>query len=186
MTQRSTKWAEKKNCKNLKKTWVFTRFLQHKTPKRGSTIPNAAQEWPKVCQNAMQKNDKKKSKKCLRGKKCLKPAISFWIIFGPHFWWLFLLTFKLIVNLLVDHCLTPFRIPWWKPWWMKISQIEKLMAHNNHQRDQNHTKTAFSKKHKKKHEVFTIFEARGLSRMPQETQDFPNDAPTEFQISKEN
>ena len=89
------------------------------------------------------------------------------------------------MNLLVDHCLTPFRIPWWKPWWMKISQIEKLMAHNNHQRDQNHTKTAFSKKHKK-HEVFTIFEARGLSRMPQETQDFPNDAPTEFQISKEN
>ena len=100
MTQRSTKWAEKKNCKNLKKTRVFTRFLQHKTPKRGSTIPNAAQEWPKVCQNAMQKNDKKKSKKCLRGKKCLKPAISFWTLFGSHFWWLFLLIFKLIVYIM--------------------------------------------------------------------------------------
>ena len=123
-------------------------------PSRG---PRAAQETPKDLQNAMQKSAKKNPKKCLRGKKCLKPAISFLAVFGSHFWRNFLLIFKLIVSLILDHCLEPFRIPFWKPWWMKTGQREKQMTQNNHQRHQKPQKQHSQKNIKKKQLVFHYF-----------------------------
>ena len=84
----------------------------------------------------LQKSTKKNHKKCLLGKKCLKPAISKRPPAGTHFWSHFLLIFKLIFCLMLDHCLEPFRIPFWNPWWMKTAQREKQMTQNNHQRHQ--------------------------------------------------
>ena len=46
-------------------------------------------------------------------------------------------------------------------------------------------KAAFSKKHLKNHEFFTIFENKGLSRMSLEAQDVHNESPTEIQTTKE-
>ena len=67
---------------------------------RPSRNPRAAQEAPKELQRPMQKIAKKNPQKCLRGKKCLKVAISFLRFFGSHFWCNFLFIFKLIVYIM--------------------------------------------------------------------------------------
>ena len=149
---------------------------------RPSRNPRAAQEAPKELQRPEQNATKKKSKKCLRGKKCLKPAISFLAVFGSHFWCNFLLIFKLIFGLILDHCLEPFRIPFWKPWWMKTGQREKQMTQNNHQRHQKPQKQHSQKNIKK---TISIFDNKGHSRMSLEAQDVHNDSPTEIQTTKE-
>ena len=59
--------------------------------------PKAAQETPYELQYPTKKTTKKKEFKCLRGKKCLKLAITFLADFECRLWWLFLLIFKLIV-----------------------------------------------------------------------------------------
>ena len=136
MSPRGPSGALKSLFKNLKKPCVFTRFWVQRPPKRPSRNPRAAQETPKDLQNAMQKSATKNQKKCLLGRKCLKPAISKKTPSGTHFWSHFLLIFKLIFCLMLDHCLEPFRIPFWNPWWMKTAQREKQMTQNNHQRHQ--------------------------------------------------
>ena len=120
MSPRGPSWALKSLFKHLKKPRVFTRFWVQRPPKRASRNPRAAQEAPKELQRPMQKIAKKNPKKCLRGKKCLKPAISFWTCFGSPFWWLFLLIFKFIVDLILDYCLNLFESHFgshggWKP-----------------------------------------------------------------------
>ena len=62
------------------------------TLKKPKSRPRSTQRAPK----ARKKPTKKNQDKCLRGKKCLKPAISFLRVFGNHFWSHFLLIFKLI------------------------------------------------------------------------------------------
>ena len=52
---------------------------------RPSKDPRATQETPKDLQHPMQKHAKKIRKNTLRGKKCLKPAISFLTISEPNF-----------------------------------------------------------------------------------------------------
>ena len=76
MSPRGPSGALKSLFKNLKKPCVFTRLWVQRPPKRPSRGPRAAQETPKELQNAMQKSTKKNHKKCLLGRKCLKPAIS--------------------------------------------------------------------------------------------------------------
>ena len=76
----------------------------HETLKRPKSRPRDTQGPPKRHAKIWQKNPKK----CCLGKKCLKPAISFWGLSGPHFWWLFLLTFKLIFGLFFDNFLKHF------------------------------------------------------------------------------
>ena len=95
-----------------------------------------------------------------------------------------MLIFKFIVDLILDDCLEPFRIPFWKPWWMKTGQREKQMTQNNHQRHQKPQKQ-HSQKNIKKNEFFIIFDNKGLSRMSLEAQDVHNDSPTEIQTTKE-
>ena len=120
MSPRGPSWAWKSLFKHLKKPRVFTRFWVQRPPKRASRNPRAAQEAPKELQRPMQKTAKKNPKKCYRGKKCLKLAISLLIKFGTHFWWLFLLIFKFIVDLILDDCLNLFESHFgshggWKP-----------------------------------------------------------------------
>merc|ERR1712115_137178 len=64
--------------------------------------PRSTQRAPK----ARNKSTKKNPKKCCRGKKCLKVAISFWTPNGTHFWSHFLLIFKLIFYII---CFTTFK-----------------------------------------------------------------------------
>ena len=51
---------------------------------RPSRNPRAAQEAPKELQRPEKKPTKKNHNKCLLGKKCLKPAISFLRVFGSR------------------------------------------------------------------------------------------------------
>ena len=86
------------------------------TLKKPKSRPRSTQRPPKH----EQKSTKKNQDKCLRGKKCLKPAISFSTILGAPFWWLFLLIFKFIVDLILDYCLNLFESHFgshggWKP-----------------------------------------------------------------------
>ena len=76
----------KESFQTPQKPRVFTRFWVQRPPKRASRNPRAAQETPKELQRPMQKIAKKNPKKCLRGKKCLKVAISLLINFGSPFW----------------------------------------------------------------------------------------------------
>ena len=64
---------------------VFNVFWVQRPPMRTSVSPITAQDTPKDLQKPIQKSAKKNSKKCLRGKKCLKPAISFLTISEPYF-----------------------------------------------------------------------------------------------------
>ena len=108
---------------------------------------------PRDTQGAPKRHAKiyqEKSQKCLLGKKCLKPAISFLTNSGSRFWCNFLFFLKLMFVLILDHCLEPFRIPFWNPWWMKTAQREKQMTQNNHQRHQKPKKQHSQKTLKKK------------------------------------
>ena len=67
---------------------------------------------------------------------------------------------------------------------MKTGQREKQMTQNNHQRHQKPQKQHSQKNIKKKHEFFTIFDNKGLSRMSLEAQDVHNDSPTEIRPQK--
>ena len=68
--------------KNVKKPKVFAGFWVRNLPRE----PKEAQEAPKKRQNPKSKYAPKNPQKCLRGKKCLKVAISLWPVFGTHFW----------------------------------------------------------------------------------------------------
>ena len=67
---------------------------------RPSRNPRAAQEAPKELQRPMQKIAKKNPQKCLRGKKCLKPAISFLTNFGTNFRTQICTCFKHVLHIL--------------------------------------------------------------------------------------
>ena len=161
---------------------VFNVFGSRDLPRDPQETQEPPKRHPRTSKTPCKKMPNKSPNKCLRGKNCLKPAISFWIDFGPHVWWLFLLIFKLIVSLILDHCLEPFRIPFWKPWWMKTGQREKQMTQNNHQRHQKPQKQHSQKNIKK---TISIFDNKGHSRMSLEAQDVHNDSPTEIQTTKE-
>ena len=132
----------KESFQTTQKTSSFYTFLgpeasqeSLKTPK---SRPRSTQRAPK----AHAKNCQKNPQKCYRGKKCLKLAISFWTIFGSPFWWLFLLIFKFIVDLILDDCLNLFESHFgshggWKPAkerskWLKttIKGIKKPKSSN--------------------------------------------------------
>ena len=81
MSPRGPSGASKSLFKNLKKHWVFTRFWVQRPPKKTSR--------KKTCKKQREKKAKKTKtqmlKICLLGKKCLKPAISFFPFLGPKF-----------------------------------------------------------------------------------------------------
>ena len=100
---------------------------------RPSRSPRAAQETPKDLQNAMQKSDKKKLKNACRGKKCLKPAISFFINSGTNF----STQICTFLKACFAHCFFPvFRkrlTSYWNPFWNQSGPRGPRRAQKIHQ-----------------------------------------------------
>ena len=145
------------------------------TLKKPKSRPRSTQRAPKP----MQKLAKKNPKKCLRGKKCLKPAISFWTVSGPHFLWLILLTFKLIFGLIFGHFLKHFWSPFWDPFWNQASQEGPRWAQKSHQELQRTKKLHFQKSGFRGG-LSAFFRSWGLPREPQEAQEGSQEAPKGF------
>ena len=60
----------------------FYTFLGPETSQETLKKPKSRKNAKNAAKKTVQKSDKKNPKKCCRGKKCLKPAISFLTIFG--------------------------------------------------------------------------------------------------------
>ena len=75
-------------------------FLEPETSQETGKKPKSPSKSYRRPPKTRLKTTKKKDEKCLRGKKCLKPAISFLRVFGNLFWSHFLLIFKLIVYIM--------------------------------------------------------------------------------------
>ena len=80
MSPRGPSGASKSLFKNLKKHLVFTRFWVQRPPKKTSRKKTCKKQHEKKAEKT-----KKMLKECLLGKKCLKPAISFFPFLGPKF-----------------------------------------------------------------------------------------------------
>ena len=103
MTPREPSFTLKRRtntCQKPKKNQCFLMFLSPENFQETLKEPKAAQETPYELQYPTKKTTKKKEFKCLRGKKCLKLAITFLADFECRLWWLFLLIFKLIVYIM--------------------------------------------------------------------------------------
>ena len=74
---------------------VFNVFGSRDLPRDPQETQEPPKKHPKSSKGP-KKIARKNHKKCLLGKKCLKPSISLLTVFGPHFWSHFLLIFKLI------------------------------------------------------------------------------------------
>ena len=75
---------------------VFGSRKGQESNKRPKRLPKDTQETPKRHAKTCQK----KSKKCLRGKKCLKLEITFWAIFGTNFRTQICTCFKHVLHIL--------------------------------------------------------------------------------------
>ena len=83
---------------------VFNVFGSRDLPRDPQETQEPPKKHPKSSKGP-KKINQKNQEKCIRGKKCLKPAISFWTPNGTHFWSHFLLIFKLIFYII---CFTTF------------------------------------------------------------------------------
>ena len=84
---------------------VFNVFGSRDLPRDPQETQEPPKKHPKSSKGP-NKSEPKNANKCLRGKKCLKVAISFWTCSGTHFWSHFLLIFKLIFYII---CFTTFK-----------------------------------------------------------------------------
>ena len=149
------------------------------TLKKPKSRPRSTQRAPKARKNFTLKN----AKKCCRGKKCLKVAISFWTPFGTPFWSHFLLIFKLIFY---TNCLKLFRKCWnsfWNPVWDQSGPRGPRWAQKSHQELQR-TKNLHLQKPWKTNCFLMVFGYRGLSKKPQEAEEGSQKAPKKSKIPK--
>ena len=139
------------------------------TLKKPKSRPRSTQRPPK----ARTKLTKKFPEKCMRGKKCLKPAISFWTPNGTHFWSHFLLIFKLIFYII---CFTTLKKCWnsfWNTVWDQSGPRGPRWAQKNHQELQRTKNLHFQKPLG----FLKVFGYRGLSRKPQEAEEGSQKSP---------
>ena len=173
MTIRSYRIPFQKTLKNHEFLKVFGSISLARDPKEG-------QEAPKKRQNPKSKSASKNPKKCLRGKKCLKVAISFWTKIGTIFGvqiCTFLASFLTICCKLFGEFLEPI--------------FETIMWPDQPKRDQGDPKRTIRSWEKPKKQHFKnlkknigfhhIFEYRHLSRRPQKAQQESQKRPRKFQ-----
>ena len=150
---------------------------------RPSRNPRAAQETPKDLQNAMQKNDKKNSKKCCCGKKCLKPAISFLMVFGPNFPINFCTFFKHVLHIFFTTFSKKVETHFGTHFGIRVAQ-EGQDEPKRAIRSFKEPKTFIFKNHKKPTGFLKVFGYRGLSRKPQEAEEGSQKAPKKSKTPK--
>ena len=150
---------------------------------RPSRNPRAAQEAPKELQRPMQKIAKQNPQKCLHGKKCLKPAISFLTNCGTNFPAQICTLLKHILH----NCLTTFS----KNVGSHFGTQFGIRAAQEGQDEPKRTirsfkepKTFIFKNLKKPFCFLKVFGYRGPSRKPQEAEEGSQKAPKKSKTPK--
>ena len=148
--------------------------------------PQEAQEPPKKHPKSSKGPKKiapKNHKKCLRGKNCLKPAISFLVAFGPPVWYNCLLIFKLILYIFFYNFLKSVETHFGTQFGIRAAQ-EGQDEPIRTIRSFKEQKTFIYKNLKKTNCFLKVFGCRGLSRKPQDAQDGSQKAPTKSKTPK--
>ena len=100
----------------------FYTFLGPETSQETLKKPKSRKNAKNVAKKTVQKSDKKIQKKCLRGKKCLKPAISFLTLSGPNFPTQICTLFLTFLHIFFYHFLEKCWNSFWNPVWDQIGQ----------------------------------------------------------------
>ena len=176
MSPREPSGASKSLFKNLEKPDVFTRFWVQRPPKRPSRNPRAAQEAPKDLQRT-KKIHQKNQDKCLRGKKCLRLAITFLTISRTNFRAQNCTVFNMFYKICFYHFFEKCWNSFWNPFWDQSGPRGPRWAQKSHQELQR-TKNLHFQKPLKTHWFFKGFwlqrllkkASRGPRWLPKDTQ----------------